>query len=124
MSMSSTALRISFEKHRLAHFFGSILIWPTSVQDNMTSSTINRPWVWLLVFCAGGSKTVCTCLGVALGIGFCGRPRAGVSGGATAGGATSWVMSGGGLHGVIGDVITASIGYAPISHQGASSSKD
>ena len=77
----------------------------------MTLATINHPWVWLLVFCAGGSKPACTCLGVALGIGLRGRLGVGVSGCAAAGGAAFWVMSGGGLLGIIGDATTASVGF-------------
>ena len=45
----------------------------------MAYATIDRPWVWLLVFCAGGSKPACTRLGVALGIGLRGRLVVGVS---------------------------------------------
>ena len=62
----------------------------------MTLATIDRPWVWLLIFRAGGSKTACTRLGVALGIALLGWLRVGVSGGAAADGDASWVIIGGG----------------------------
>ena len=122
VSSSNMALRSSFRKHRLAHFFVSIIIWPTSIHDNMTLAMINQPWVWLLVFRNSGLKTAGFCPGVALGICLCGRLGVGVCGGATAGGDTSWVMIGGSLHGLfIGDATTASVGYATISCRGPSS---
>ena len=122
VSSSRTALRSSLGKHQLAHSFGSILIWPTSTHDNMTLATINWPWVWVLVFCACGLETACTRLGVALGIGLCGRLGVGVSGVGAADGASSWVMSGGGSCGVIVDATTTSVGHVTINCRGASSS--
>ena len=61
------------------------------------------------MFRAGGSKATCTHHGVALGTGLRGRLGIGVSGSAAAGGAVSWVMSGGGLLVVIGVMTTASV---------------